>query len=66
MLMTLIFFVLIEELYLKIINFFKKYGLATGATTNVSKAKITPLGNANIYNLHKQISNPKDFVKTGL
>ena len=66
MLMTLFFFVLIEKLYLKIINFFKKYGLATGTTTNVSKAKITPLGNANIYNFDQQINNPEDFVKRDL
>ena len=64
------FFVLTEESILEILNFFKKYELAVGATTNVSKKKITPLANAKIYNLDKknpqniQINDPEEFFKT--
>ena len=35
--MTLNFFVIIEESIGEILNFFKKYEIATGATINISK-----------------------------
>ena len=62
------FFVLTEESILEILNFFKTYETATGATINVSKTTITPLANAKIYNLDKkiqnvQINNSEGFVK---
>ena len=46
-----IFLVLTKEPILEILNFFKKYELATGAAINISKTKITFLGNAKIYNI---------------
>ena len=51
------FFVLTEESILEILNFFKTYEIATGATINVSKTTITPLANAKICNLDKKIQN---------
>ena len=53
---------------IQILNFFKKYELTTGATTNISKTKIGPLANGRLYNLDKknkniQITNPNDFIK---
>ena len=38
-------------------NFFKKYEKASGATISISKTTITPLANAQIYNLQNKIQN---------
>ena len=53
---------------MEILNFFKQYELATDATINISKRKITLLANAKIYNLDKKIQNMQikettEFVK---
>ena len=61
-------FVITEESIAEILNFFKKYEIATGATINIWKTTITPLVNSKIYNLDKkiqniQINNPKNFFK---
>ena len=61
-------FVTTEESILEILNFFKKYKIATGATINISKTEITSMANAKIYNLDKkiqniQITNPHNFIK---
>ena len=63
-----IFFVIAEDSIVEILNFFKQYELATGATINISKTKITPLANAAIYNLDQKIQNiqmkkPTEFIK---
>ena len=63
-----IFFVIAEDSIVEILNFFKQYELATGATINISKTKITPLANATIYNLDQKIQNiqmkkPTEFIK---
>ena len=62
------FFVVTEESITQILNFFKKYEIATGATINISKATITPLANAKLYNLDQKIKNiqitkPNYFIK---
>ena len=62
-------FALTEQSIIETLNFFKQYNLATVATINISKTKITPLANAKIYNIDKKIQNIKitdseDFVKT--
>ena len=43
----------------EIINFFRKYEKASGTKRNISKATITPLTNARIYNLRYKILNFK-------
>lgn len=43
----------------EIINFFRKYEKASGTKINISKATITPLTNARIYNLRYKILNFK-------
>ena len=48
------FFVVTEESITQILNFFKKYEIATGATINVSKTTITPLANAKFIILTKK------------
>ena len=54
------FFVLTEESMTEILQFFKKYEVATGATINISKTTILPLAGAKIYkNLDKKIKNLK-------
>ena len=63
-----IFFVITEDSIVEILNFFKQYELATDATINVSKRKITLLANAKIYNLDEKIQNMQikettEFVK---
>ena len=45
------FFVLTEESIIEILQFFKKYEIATGASINISKATIMSLARAKIYNL---------------
>ena len=62
------FFVVTEESITQILNFFKKYEIATGATINISKTTITPLANAKLYNLDQKIKNiqitkPNYFIK---
>ena len=61
-------FIITEKSIVGILNLFEKYEIATGATINTSKTITTPLANAKIYNLYKninnlQINNPKNFVK---
>ena len=61
-------FVITEESIVEILNFFKKYEIATGATIIISKTTMTPLANAKICNVDKKIrnvhiNNPKNFVK---
>ena len=61
-------FVIMEESIAEILNFFKKYEIATGATINIWKTTIAPLVNAKIYNLDKkiqniQINNPQNMLK---
>ena len=61
-------FIITEKSIAGILNLFEKYEIATGATINTSKTITTPLANAKIYNLYKninnlQINNPKNFVK---
>ena len=48
------FFVVTEESIIQILNFFKKYEIATGATINISETKVTPLANVKIYNLDQK------------
>ena len=45
------FFVLTEESIIEILQFFKKYEIATGASINISKTTIMSLARAKIYNL---------------
>lgn len=47
------FFVRTEESIIEILQFFKQYEIATGATINISKTTIIPLAGAKIYNLDK-------------
>ena len=47
------FFVRTEESVIEILQFFKHYEIATGATINISKTTIIPLAGAKIYNLDK-------------
>ena len=61
-------FVITEESIVEILNFFKTFEIATGATINISKTAMTPLANAKICNVDKKIqnihiNNPKNFVK---
>ena len=61
-------FIITEKSIVGILNLFEKYEIATGATINTSKTITTPLANAKIYNLYKninnlQINNPKNFIK---
>ena len=61
------FFVITEESIVEILNFFKQYEIATGATINISETTITLLANAKIYNLDKKLKNiqtinPKNLV----
>lgn len=45
------FFVRTEESIIEILQFFKKYEIATGASINISKTTIMSLARAKIYNL---------------
>lgn len=61
-------FVTKEKSILEIINFFKKYGIATGATITISRTKLIPLVNAKIYDLDNkiqdiQITDSHEFIK---
>ena len=62
------FFVVTEDSIMQILNFFKKYQIATGATINFAKTKILTLANAKLYNLDQKIKNmqitkPNEFLK---
>ena len=62
------FFVVTEESIIQILLFFRKYEIATGATINLSKTKITTLADAELYNLDQkiksiQIIKPNNFIK---
>ena len=57
-----------EDSVVDILNFFKQYELAIGATINISKTKITALANVEIYDLDQKIQNIQikkltEFVK---
>lgn len=48
-----------EESIIDIIQFFRKYETASGATINKNETKLIPLANARIHNLQNKIQNIK-------
>ena len=52
-------FVITEESIAEILNFFKKYEIATGATINIWKTTITPLVNSKYTTLIKKYKTYK-------